>query len=149
MFTGLFPSFRSETRGPEHSKQGRWPMRASLNHLCLFGFFWSVFAFLSVTLQIASSTPALPAASVTLHTQIHTQKKYMQTMASFDKERFDGRMKSRGPIWLWTEEKREEMERVDGAVKVFTRNWHCNLTCFRQTTGHQKTHGSCLDQHRK
>lgn len=38
VFTGLSPSFKSETRGPEHSKPGRWPRLASLNHLCRFGF---------------------------------------------------------------------------------------------------------------
>lgn len=80
-------------------------MMASLNHLCLFGFSSSCCMcslFCQWPCRFASSTSALPAASVTLHTQAHRK---MQTMASFDKGRFDGRMKSWGLIWLLTEEK--------------------------------------------
>lgn len=101
VFTGLSQSFKSETRGPGAQQAGKVTYDSFpepfLSLWLLFELLFA-FTFFSVTLQIASSTSALPAASVTPQTQVHTKK--IQTTASFEKGRFDGWMKSWGLIRL-------------------------------------------------
>lgn len=95
VFTGLSQSFKSETRGPGAQQAGKVTYDSFpepfMSLWLLFELLFA-FTFFSVTLQIASSTSALPAASVTPQTQVHTKK--IQTAASFEKGRFDGWMKS-------------------------------------------------------
>lgn len=119
---------KSETRGPEHSKQGRWPQRASLSHLCSL---WLLFELLYVLASFFQWPCRLPAAP------LHTLLRLLRFTLKFTKNANHGELWQRTFWWEngklradltsnWGKRARRSKWTVM-RIFFFIRNWLFNL----------------------